>query len=65
MTPSPFTVLGAKGAGEAGVGGTLAALANAVDDALAPRGVSIDGLPLSPAALLAKIHGAAAPRAAP
>ena len=56
VTPSPFTLLGTKGAGEAGVGGTQAALANAVADALAPLGVAIDGLPLSPPAILAKIH---------
>ena len=41
VTPSPFTLLGTKGAGEAGVGGAQAAVANAVDDALAPFGVTV------------------------
>jgi carbon-monoxide dehydrogenase large subunit len=38
-TPSPFNPLGAKGIGEGGAIGTLAAIANAVADALAPHGV--------------------------
>ena len=33
-TPSPNTLLGTKGAGEAGIGGAMAATANAVEDAL-------------------------------
>ncbi|HXN21769.1 MAG TPA: xanthine dehydrogenase family protein molybdopterin-binding subunit [Candidatus Dormibacteraeota bacterium] len=47
-TPSPFTLLGTKGAGEAGIGGTVAAVVNAVADALAPFGVEIRELPLNP-----------------
>jgi carbon-monoxide dehydrogenase large subunit len=47
VTPSPYTTLGTKGAGETGVGGAMAAVTNAVNDALAPLGVSIDRLPLS------------------
>ena len=46
-TPSPLNPLGVKGLGE---GGTLApppAIANAVEDALAPLGVRIDRTPLS------------------
>jgi carbon-monoxide dehydrogenase large subunit len=38
-TPSPFNPLGAKGIGEGGAIGTLAAIGNAVADALAPFGV--------------------------
>jgi carbon-monoxide dehydrogenase large subunit len=38
-TPSPFNPLGAKGIGEGGSIGTPAAVANAVADALAPRGI--------------------------
>ena len=45
-TPSPHTVLGQKGSGESGYLGAPAALANAVNDALRPLGVSINTLPL-------------------
>ena len=55
ITPSPFTSLGTKGAGEAGVGGAAAALTNAVNDALSPWGVVIRELPLSPPNILAAI----------
>ncbi|HET8976945.1 MAG TPA: xanthine dehydrogenase family protein molybdopterin-binding subunit [Solirubrobacteraceae bacterium] len=40
QTPSPLNPLGAKGAGEAGAVGTLAAVANAVTDALGGRVVA-------------------------
>jgi carbon-monoxide dehydrogenase large subunit len=46
-TPSPFTLLGTKGAGESGVGGALGAIANAVNDALSPLGVKARKLPYS------------------
>ena len=55
VTPSPFTMHGNKGAGEAGVGGAQAAVANALEDALAPFGVTVRGLPLTPPAVLALI----------
>jgi carbon-monoxide dehydrogenase large subunit len=58
VTPSPFTMHGNKGAGEAGVGGAQAAVANAVEDALTPFGVTVLGLPLSPPNVLALIDGA-------
>ena len=58
VTPSPFTMHGNKGAGEAGVGGAQAAVANAVEDALAPFGVTVRGVPLSPPNVLALIDGA-------
>ena len=48
QTPSPFTIGGIKGMGEGGAIAPLPALANAVTDALAPLGVVIDTLPLSP-----------------
>jgi aerobic carbon-monoxide dehydrogenase large subunit len=44
---------GVKGAGEAGMSGTPAAVANAVAAALGPAGASVDGLPLTPA----RVHG--------
>jgi aerobic carbon-monoxide dehydrogenase large subunit len=46
--PSPLNPLGVKGAGEGGIVGTGAALANAVSNALKPLGVNIVELPLSP-----------------
>ena len=56
VTPSPYTLLGTKGAGEASVGGGLAAVANAVDDALQPLGVTVREFPLSPPRLLGLIN---------
>ena len=46
--PSPLNPLGVKGAGEGGIVATGAALANAVAHALAPLGVQVTELPLSP-----------------
>jgi aerobic carbon-monoxide dehydrogenase large subunit len=46
--PSPLNPLGVKGAGEGGIVATGAALANAVAHALAPLGVQVRELPLSP-----------------
>ena len=45
-TPSPHTVLGQKGTGESGYLGAPAAVANAINDALHPLGISINTLPL-------------------
>ncbi len=50
-TPSPNTVLGQKGSGESGYLGAPAAMANAINDALRPLGVSINTLPLKVAKL--------------
>jgi len=47
--PSTLNPLGAKGAGEGGIVATGAAAANAVAAALAPLGVIVRDLPLSPA----------------
>jgi CO/xanthine dehydrogenase Mo-binding subunit len=46
--PSPLNPLGVKGAGEGGIVATGAALANAVSHALAPLGIQVTELPLSP-----------------
>ncbi len=46
--PSPFTPLGAKGVGEGGAIPGPAAVANAVEDALAPFGAIVRELPLTP-----------------
>ena len=51
-TPAPGTPLGAKGVGEAGFSGALAAAMNAVNDAIAPLGAEIDRTPLSPSTVL-------------
>ena len=45
-TPSPFTVLGQKGSGESGYLGAPAAIASAINDAVAPLGIAFDRLPI-------------------
>jgi 2-furoyl-CoA dehydrogenase large subunit len=57
-TPSPFTTLGAKGLGEASSMTAPAVLANAVGDALAPLGVQITELPITPSRLWHLIEAA-------
>ncbi|HWP28881.1 MAG TPA: molybdopterin cofactor-binding domain-containing protein, partial [Chloroflexota bacterium] len=47
-TPSPLNPLGIKGAGESGTLPAPAAIAAAIEHALAPFGVRITSLPLSP-----------------
>lgn len=47
-TPSPLNPLGVKGAGEGGTLPAAAAVASAVEDALAGRGVVVDRHPLTP-----------------
>ena len=46
-SPNPVTIMGLKGAGEAGIGGSSAAIVNAVNDALAHLGVEIHDLPVN------------------
>jgi carbon-monoxide dehydrogenase large subunit len=48
QTPSPYTFFGQKGIGEGGAIAPPAAIANAVNDALAPLGVEITETPLTP-----------------
>src|SRR5829696_1735104 len=57
-TPSPFTPLGMKGVGEGGAIAPGACLANAVSDALAPLGVTVNATPMIPESVLQLIHGA-------
>jgi 2-furoyl-CoA dehydrogenase large subunit len=45
-TPSPHTVFGQKGSGESGYLGAPAAIAGAVNDAVAPLGIAVDSLPI-------------------
>ncbi|WP_299954253.1 xanthine dehydrogenase family protein molybdopterin-binding subunit [uncultured Modestobacter sp.] len=54
-TPAPGTPLGAKGVGESGFSGAQAAVVNAVNDALAPRGVALESTPVSPPRILAAL----------
>jgi len=51
-TPSPTTLGGFRGMGEGGTIGAPAAIANAVADALAPLGIEVGELPITPERLL-------------
>jgi carbon-monoxide dehydrogenase large subunit len=57
---SSVNELGIKGVGESGVIAPGAAIANAVEDALADRGVVIDRLPVTPASLFEALRAAGA-----
>jgi carbon-monoxide dehydrogenase large subunit len=57
-TPSPLNPLGVKGVGEAGAIPVPALVAEAVDDALAPFGVRVREMPLSPTRILELIADA-------
>jgi carbon-monoxide dehydrogenase large subunit len=61
---SPRNPLGAKGLGEGGAISPPAAIANAIDDALAPLGVRVTATPALPARVRALIEAArtASPR---
>jgi carbon-monoxide dehydrogenase large subunit len=54
-TPTAESMLGAKGAGEAGTGGAPAAIMNAVNDALAPFQARVTHQPISPRRILAAL----------
>lgn len=60
-TPSPLTTFGQKGSGEAGYLGAPAAVANAINDALAPLNTSIETLPMTQDALWHAITAAKKP----
>jgi carbon-monoxide dehydrogenase large subunit len=59
--PSPTTLGGFKGAGEGGTIGAPAAIANAVADALAPLGIEISELPVTPGRLFRLLASRARP----
>ena len=59
-TPSPYTRFGQKGIGEGGAIGPPAAIANAINDALAPLAAEVDSTPLTMHKVLAKIIAAEA-----
>jgi 2-furoyl-CoA dehydrogenase large subunit len=64
-SPSPFTLHGAKGCADGSVVPASAAIANAVADALAPLGVPITALPITPSRLWAMLESARRATAAP
>ena len=57
-SPSPYTPTGIKGMGEGGAIAPPAAIANAVADALAPFGVRINEVPITPERVLQAIERA-------
>ena len=59
--PSPLNPLGVKGAGEGGTIPAPAVIAAAIENALAPFGVSIDRVPITPDWLLEQILAGDAP----
>lgn len=63
--PSPHTPLGSKGKGEGTPGMVPAAVANAIDDALRPFGVTVTELPLTPERIWKLIRSASSPPAPP
>jgi aerobic carbon-monoxide dehydrogenase large subunit len=54
-TPTNESLLGAKGAGEAGTAGAPAAVMNAINDALLPLGAKVFAQPFSPERILAAL----------
>jgi carbon-monoxide dehydrogenase large subunit len=56
--PTQLNPLGMKGCGEAGTVGSLAAIANAVADALAQAGAGLPDLPLTPERVWTALQGA-------
>ena len=62
VTPSPFTPLGTKGAGESGISGPFGAIASAVEDALSSFAIKIRETPLTPQRVWRLIQEAKAAR---
>ena len=54
-TPTKESLLGAKGAGEAGTAGAPAAVMNAINDALRPLGAKVFAQPFTPERILAAL----------
>jgi carbon-monoxide dehydrogenase large subunit len=59
--PCATNPLGAKGAGEAGVAGSLPSAMNAIVDALSTRGITAFDMPATPARVWAALHEGARP----
>jgi 2-furoyl-CoA dehydrogenase large subunit len=62
-TPSPFTVFGQKGSGESGYLGAPAVISSALNDAVAPLGISFSKLPIRISAISDAIAAAASAQA--
>jgi aerobic carbon-monoxide dehydrogenase large subunit len=62
-TPTPRSPTGAKGMGEGGTIGAPAAVLNAVNNALAPLGASVDRIPIRPSDVVTAITAATRPTA--
>ena len=60
--PTPATILGSKGVGEAGTIGAYGAIPNAVADALAPLGARLTELPYNPRRIYRAVKAAEAGR---
>lgn len=56
-TPSPYSLLGAKGLGEGSTMSVPVAVANAISDALQPEEVEITGLPVTPERVFELLYG--------
>ncbi len=56
QTPTKSSMLGAKGAGEAGTAGAPAAVMNAINDALAPLGARVASQPITPEKILRALN---------
>ncbi|MBJ7599374.1 xanthine dehydrogenase family protein molybdopterin-binding subunit [Candidatus Nephthysia bennettiae] len=65
QSPSPKTLLGSKGVGEAGTIGAFGAVANAVADAVVPLGAELARLPYSPARIFEAVAAAQDRKAPP
>ena len=61
VTPSPVNPIGVKGVGEAGTIASTAAVANAVNDALAPLGVELLHSPITPRRIVEAVLAAGTP----
>ena len=59
-TPNTLTPAGIKGMAEGGVMGAIGALGNAVADALAPLGITVDSQPLTPERIRSWVRSASA-----
>ena len=55
--PSTYNPMGMKGCGEAGTVGALAAVSNAVADALSTRGLKAPDMPFTPARVWNALQG--------
>ena len=59
ISPSPFTEFGSKGMAEEPIYSSVAAITNAVEDALSPLGVTIDRIPIKGETILKTIKQSA------